>query len=138
MQDLQQQQDPPEAAQRDQEVKLSAYLVAGGARDLDASGGKGEKAGQLPGFFQVIELAAEYFFAKVDHHGAGSVAAAGIIIEPDMGQVGSDEDHVSFFEGVDPVADDPSSMSFLYEDQLKFWMEMEGGIEGVFVPVDYG
>lgn len=30
------------------------------------------------------------------------------------------------------------AMAFLYQDQLQFGMEMKGGIEGVFIPVDDG
>jgi len=55
-----------------------------------------------------------------------------------MGQVGSDEDHIPFFEGVDPIADDPAAVSFLYQYQLELGVEVEGGVKSLFVPVDYG
>jgi len=138
MQDLQQQHDPTESPLSDQNVELSAYLIPGRACDLYTSGGQLEEAGQFPGFFQVVELVAEYFLAEMHHYGAGPVSIAGIVIQPDMGKIGTDEDHISFFKGIDPVADDPAAMAFLYQDQLQFGMEMKGGIEGVFIPVDDG
>jgi len=138
MQDLQQQQDPPESPLSGQNVELSAYFVPGRARDLYASGGQIKEAGQVPGFFQLIEFVAEYFLAEMHHYRAGPVATGGIVIQPDMGKIGPDEDHVSFFEGVDPVADDTPAMAFLDQDQLQLGMKVKGRIECILVPVDDG
>lgn len=138
VQDLQQQQDPPESPLCDQYVELSADFVPGGARDLYAPGGQIEEAGQIPGFFQLIKFVAEYFLAEMHYYGAGPVSAGCIVIQPDMGKIGSDEDHVSFFEGIDPVADDAPAVAFLDQNQLQLGMKVKGRVERILVPVDDG
>lgn len=66
------------------------------------------------------------------------MAAGGVVVQPNVGEVGADEDHVPFFEAVDPVADDPPAVALFYQDQLELGMEVKGGVEGLLVPVNHG